>query len=177
MLIEEKLLNNRIINLFGEINSEMANTLKMKLLYLDSISNKDIYLYIDSNGGDIVSGLTIIDCMNYIKSNVITICIGKAYSMASVILSAGTKGKRTALKHSEIMIHEASCSIGGKTNEVLNLTNRLNNSNEELAKIISNNSNTKYNKVLKDIKKDMFMTTKEALNYGIIDKIIDFKSN
>lgn len=174
--VREKMLGSRIILLNGEINGENSNEIIMQLLYLDSINNDDIYLYIDSPGGEVREGLAIIDCMNYISSNVVTICIGAAYSMASVILCSGEKGKRYALPNSEIMIHEPSCDISGKAKDVILKSDRIHKTNKKLAKIISDNSKKTYSNVFEDMKTDYFMSATKAKRYGIIDEII-FKSN
>ena len=174
--ISEKMLNNRIVMLNGEVNEDSANEIIMKLLYLDSLNHEDIYLYINSGGGVVSQGLAIIDCINYIESKVITVCVGVAYSMAAVILSCGEKGKRFALPNSEIMVHQIAGGMVGKFDDVDLSTKRMNKLNRLLTKIIASNINKKYECVFKDMKKDFFMNSKEAQNYGIIDKII-YKSN
>ena len=128
MRFEEEMINNRIIILKDEINSVTANDLILKLLYLDSINTNDIYLYINSYGGDCLQGLAIIDTMNYIKSKVITIVTGVAYSMAAIILTEGYK--RYALPHSEIMIHEPSTKTSGKASDIIVSSKRIENTKE-----------------------------------------------
>lgn len=174
--ISEKMINNRIILLTGEINENNTNETIMKLLYLDSLNNDDIYIYINSYGGVVSQGLAIIDCMNYVKSRVITICIGIAYSMAAVILSNGEKGCRAALPNSEIMIHQISSKINGKMAELNDSVEKMNKVNKLLTKLIADNSNKKYSNVFNNMQTDYFMDAKEAKSYGIIDKII-IKSN
>lgn len=174
--INDKILDSRIIVLNSQINEESSNDVIMKLLYLDSLNHDDIYLYINSPGGVVSQGLAIIDCMNYINSKVITICVGVAYSMAAVILSCGAKGNRFALPNSEIMIHQVSGGVTGKTEDVNLSVKRMNKINKLLTKLVADNSNKKYSGVFLDMKKDYFMDVKDAKKYGIIDKII-FKSN
>lgn len=172
MKLYEELLKSRIILLNEEINVESANRIKLELLYLDSISNEDIYLYIDSPGGMIIEGLAIIDCMNHIKSKVSTICFGSAYSMAAIILACGEKGMRKSLPHSEIMIHEASSGVEGKTKEVVLYAKRLATKNKNLSKILAEVTKKDYKKIYEDMKSDFFMSPANALSYGIIDEII-----
>lgn len=167
-----KILENRIILLNGPINEKMANEIKIELLYLDSLNHDDIYLYIDSPGGDVLEGLAIIDCMNFIESDVNTICLGAAYSMAAIILSSGTIGKRKALLNSEIMIHEPSTEMQGKAKDIVNRSNRLLETSKQLSKIISTNTKKEFKKVYTDMKDDYFMNSKDAKRYGIIDKIL-----
>ena len=127
-MIIDSLLKNRIVFLNGEVNDENAYDVITKLLYLDSVGNDDISLYINSPGGSVIQGLAIIDCMNIIKSNVATYCIGSAYSMGAIILSCGSKGKRYALPNSEIMIHSPSGTLAGKAEEVALSSKRLGDS-------------------------------------------------
>ena len=174
--INQRILDSRIIFLNGEINNETANEIIMQLLYLDSINHNDIYLYINSNGRVVSQGLAIIDCMNYINSKFVTICVGIAYSMAAVILSCGTTGNRYALPNSEVMVHQVSGGVEGKAEDINLSTKRINKTNKKLTKLIADNSNLEYNSVFNNMKKDYFMDAKEAKKYGIIDKII-FKSN
>ena len=154
--ISEKMLKSRIIMLNGEVNEDSANEIIMKLLYLDSLNHEDIYLYINSGGGVVSQGLAIIDCINYIESKVITVCVGVAYSMAAVILSCGEKGKRFALPNSEIMVHQIAGGMVGKFDDVDLSTKRMNKLNRLLTKIIASNINKKYECVFKDMKKDFF---------------------
>lgn len=171
MKFETDMIENRIILLKDEVNSNSANDLIFKLLYLDSLNTNDIYLYINSPGGDVMQGLAIIDTMNYIKSKVITIVIGVAYSMAAIILSEGYK--RYALPHSEIMIHEPSTNTKGKATEIIASSKRIENTKELLAKIIKKKSPKSIKQILQDMNKDYFLNSHEALEYGLIDKIIN----
>lgn len=170
MKFAEEMLDNRIIILKDEINSTTANDLIFKLLYLDSLNTNDIYIYINSYGGDCLQGLAIIDTMNYIKSKVITIVIGVAYSMSAVILAAGDK--RYALPHSEIMIHEPATNTNGKASEIIASSKRIAQIKELLAKIIKQKSAKSLKQILTDMNKDYFLSPFEALNYGLIDKVI-----
>lgn len=177
--IFQKLLDERIIFLTDEIDSDITNIIKAQLLYLDSESNDDISIYIDSPGGSIYSGLGLLDVMEYINSDIVTVNTGLAASMAAVILCSGTKGKRKALKRSRTMIHQP-LSYGGwleqasdmeiKTKEVISLK-------KELYKIISDNTGKAYKEIEKDSDRDYWMTSKEAKRYGIIDHIISKKAN
>ena len=174
--IYSSLLDKRIIFLGGEINDDVANAVVAELLFLESQDpNKDIYLYINSPGGSVTAGLAIFDTMNYIKCDVSTICIGLAASMGAFLLSAGTKGKRFSLPNSEIMIHQASGGAQGQIEDVLIHTRLLADLNEKLIKIIAENCNKSYEQVLNDIHRDRFMTADEALEYGLIDKIVSNK--
>ena len=171
-MIDEKLLKSRIIFLNGEVNEESANQVITKLLYLDSLTNDDISLYINSPGGHVTSGLAIIDCMNIIKSNVKTFCVGKCYSMAAIILACGTKGKRFTLEHSEVMIHSPSTCTEGKAEEIELSAKRIINTKEILANLLAKNSNENKKKIKKLLAVDYFMNPEEAIEFGIIDKIL-----
>ena len=168
--IFSKLLTNRIIFLEGEINDKTSSIIISELLYLDSMSNEDIYLYINSPGGNVTSGLAIYDTMNYIKSNVITIGIGLCASMAALILSSGDK--RYALSNTEIMIHEPLGGTEGQATEMKIATDRILKTREKLNKILSKNTKKSLSKIKKDTSRDYFMTSREAKKYGLIDNII-----
>lgn len=167
-----RLLKDRIIFITGEITDELANLVVSELLYLDSINNEDINIYINSKGGSVTAGLSIYDTMNYINSNVSTTVIGLAASMASFILAAGTKGKRYALENSEVMIHEVLGGTQGKATNIKLETDRIIKIRDKMNKLLSNLTGKSYKKICKDTQKDFFMSAEEALNYGIIDKII-----
>ena len=171
-MIEEKLLENRIIFLNGEVNDETAYNIITKLLYLDSLNNEEISLYINSPGGNVIQGLAIIDCMNIIKSNVSTYCIGSAYSMGAIILSCGTIGKRYALPNSEIMIHSPSTQMSGKAEEIALSSKRLDETKFKLIEILSKNTKKNKKQINKYFSNDSFMNSNEALDFGIVDKII-----
>ncbi len=170
--IYSKLFTERIIFLEGEITESTANIITSELLYLDSISNDDIYLYINSCGGSITAGFAIYDTMNYVKSNVVTIGIGMCASMAAFILSSGTKGKRYSLKNTEIMIHQPLGGTTGQATEIKIVAERIIKLKNKLNKILSNNTKKSLSKIEKDTERDYYMSSNEALKYGIIDKII-----
>ena len=167
-----RLLEDRIVFITGEINDNNANIIISELLYLDSISNDDIYIYINSPGGSITSGMAIYDTMNYIKSDIVTICIGIAASMASILLSSGTKGKRYILPNSEVMIHQPLGGTSGQATEIKIHAERILKLKDKLNKILSININTNIKKIEHDTERDYFMNADEALKYGLVDKII-----
>lgn len=170
--IYSRLLKDRIIMLSGEIDDNMANTIVCELLYLDSINHDDIQLYINSPGGSITSGMAIYDTMNYIKSNVSTICIGMCASMAAFLLSSGEKGKRFALANSEIMIHQPLGGAKGQATEIKIAAERILKLKEKLNKILAKNTKQNIKKIEKDTERDNFMDPINAKEYGLIDKII-----
>ena len=174
--IYSRLLKDRIIILSGEINDEEANTIVSELLYLDSISHDDISLYINSPGGSITSGMAIYDTINFIKSNVSTICIGIAASMAAFLLSSGMKGKRYILPNAEVMIHQPLGGATGQATEIKIAAERILKLKEKLNKILSQNTNQDIKKIEKDTERDYFLSSEEALEYGLIDKIL-YKEN
>ena len=170
--IYSRLLKNRIIILSGEINDDTANIVIAELLYLDSLNNEDIYLYINSPGGSITSGMAIYDTMNFVKSDVSTTCIGMAASMAAFILSCGKKGKRYCLPNSEVMIHQPLGGVNGQATEIDIAARRILKLKNKLNTILSKNTNKTIKQIEKDTDRDYYMTATEALDYGIIDKII-----
>lgn len=167
-----RLLKDRIIFITGEINSNLANIVISELLYLDSINHNDISIYINSPGGEITSGLAIYDTMNYIKSDVNTICVGISASMGAFLLSSGTKGKRYSLPNGEVMIHQPLGGVEGKASDIKIATEHILKTKEKINKILSKNTNQPLKKVIKDTESDNYMNAKEALEYGLIDKII-----
>ena len=169
------LLKDRIIILNGEIDDNTSNSVVAQLLFLDSQSSDDISLYINSPGGSISAGMAIYDTMNFIKSDVSTICIGLAASMGSFLLSSGTKGKRMALPNSEIMIHQPLGGASGQATEIKIAAEHILKLKDKLNKILSKNTNQDIEKIEKDTDRDYFMSPKEAKNYGLIDKIIENK--
>lgn len=173
--IFSRLLKERIVFISNEINDDTANSVVAQLLYLDSISNDDISIYINSPGGSITAGMAIYDTMNFISSDVSTICVGMAASMGAFLLSSGTKGKRYALPNSDIMIHEPLGGVEGKATDIKIVSDRIINLRKRLNKILSKNTNQNLRRIEKDTKLDNYMDSKEALNYGIIDKIIKNK--
>lgn len=170
-----RLLNDRIVFINGEINDNLASIVVSELLYLDSINNDDIYLYINSPGGSITSGMAIYDTINFIKSDVVTTCIGLAASMGAFLLANGTPGKRVSLPNSEIMIHQPLGGTEGQATDIKIAAERIlkikNKLNQILAKATKKNIKT----IEKDTERDHFMDAKEALEYGLIDKIITNK--
>ena len=168
-----KLLEDRVILLTGEINDITSNIIISELLYLDSISNEDISIYINSPGGSITSGMAIYDTMNYIKSDVSTIGIGMAASMAAILLSSGTKGKRYILPNSEVMIHQPIGGVNGQASEIQIAADRIIKEKKKINKILSINCNKELEEVEKDTDRDYFMDAKEALEYNIVDAIIN----
>ena len=167
-----RLLKDRIIFISDEINMTTSNIIISELLYLDSINHEDISIYINSQGGEITSGLAIYDTMNYIKSDVKTICVGLAASMGAFLLSSGTKGKRYALENSEIMIHQPLGVVQGKASDIKLVAEHIIKLKEKINKILSKNTKQNINKIIKDTECDNYMDSKEALNYGLIDEII-----
>lgn len=170
--IYSKLLKERIIFIEGEINDEKANLVVSELLYLDSISNDDINIYINSPGGSITAGMAIYDTMNYIKSDCVTIGIGLCASMAAFLLSSGTRGKRCSLNNTEIMIHEPLGGVNGQATEIKIVAERILKIKKKLNAILSRNTKKSLSKIEKDVERDYYMDSDEALKYGIIDKII-----
>lgn len=173
--IFSRLLKDRIIILSGEINDSVANSVVAELLYLDSINHNDISLYINSPGGSITSGMAIYDTMNFIKSDVTTICIGMAASMAAFLLSCGKKGKRYSLPNAEIMIHQPLGGIEGQATEIKIAAERILKLKQKLNVILSENTGQNLGKIEQDTERDHFLEATEALDYGIIDKIITKK--
>lgn len=170
--IFSRLLKDRIIFISGEIDENLANSTIAQLLYLDSLNNSDIFLYINSPGGDITSGMAIYDTINYIKSDVSTICIGLAASMGAFLLLSGTKGKRIALENSEIMIHQPLGGVRGQAIDIKIAADRIIKIKHKINKIISEKTNQTLKRIEKDTDRDYFMDANEAKEYGIIDKII-----
>ncbi len=173
--IYSRLLKDRIIILNGEIDDNTANIVVAELLYLDSLSNEEISLYINSPGGSITSGMAIYDTMNFIKSKVSTICIGMAASMAAFLLSSGEKGQRMALPNSEVMIHQPLGGASGQATEIKIAAERILKLKNKLNNILAKNTNQPLEKIEIDTERDYFLSAKEAKNYGIIDKIIENK--
>lgn len=173
--IYSRLLKDRIIILNGEINDQTSNIVVAELLYLDSESNEDIELYINSPGGSITSGMAIYDTMNFIKSKVSTICIGMAASMAAFLLSSGEEGKRMALPNSEIMIHQPLGGASGQATEIKIAAEHILTVKNKLNKILAKNTGKTIEQIEQDTERDYFLSSKEAKNYGLIDKIIENK--
>ncbi|NMA74630.1 MAG: ATP-dependent Clp endopeptidase proteolytic subunit ClpP [Bacteroidales bacterium] len=168
-----RLMMDRIIFLGTTINDYTANTLQAQLLYLDSVdSEKEISIYINSPGGSVYAGLGIYDTMQFISSDVSTICTGMAASMASILLTAGTEKKRFALKHSRIMIHQPLGGVQGQASDIEITARQIQKIKEELYTIISNHSGQPFDKVWEDSDRDFWMTSEEAKEYGMIDEVL-----
>jgi ATP-dependent Clp protease protease subunit len=171
--IYSRLLNERIIFLGGPIDDHTANLIIAQLLYLDHTDpKKDIHLYINSPGGSVTAGLAIIDTMNFIKSDVSTICVGIAASMGALILSCGQKGKRFTLANSEVMIHQVMGGTEGQASDIAINAKHILRTKDTLNKILASNTNKKMEQVEKDSDRDYWMTADEAKKYGIVDDII-----
>ena len=167
-----RMLEDRIIFLTGEIDDITANIIISELLYLDSKSNEDIYLYINSPGGSVTSGMAIYDTMNYVKSDIKTICVGIAASMAAFLLSSGTKGKRCALKNADVMIHQPLGGMQGQASDMQIQCDRILKMKEKLNKILAKNTNQPLKKIEKDTDRDYYLSSNEAKKYGLIDEIL-----
>lgn len=167
-----RLLKDRIVFLNGEINEVTSNIIISELLYLDSLSHEDIYMYIHSPGGSVTDGLAIYDTMNYIKSDIKTICIGMAASMASIILSSGTQGKRCALTNAEVMIHQPLGGMEGQASDMKIACERILKIKNKLNEILAHNTKQEIKKIERDTDRDYYLDSDEALEYGLIDEII-----
>ncbi len=171
--IYSRLLNDRIIMLTEEVNNATASVVVAQLLYLEGQDpTKDISLYINSPGGSVTDGMSIYDTMNYIKCDVSTICMGMAASMGAFLLSAGTKGKRYALPNSDIMIHQPSGGAQGQATDMLIHTQHIIDTKKKLNEILAANTGQPYDVIARDTERDNFMTAQQALEYGLIDKVI-----
>ena len=173
MDVFSRLMMDRIIFLGTEVDDYTANTLQAQLLYLDSVdSGKDISIYINSPGGSVTAGLGIYDTMQFISSDVATICTGMAASMAAVLLVAGQEGKRSALPHSRVMIHQPLGGVQGQASDIEIEAKEIQKFKKELYTIISNHSHTPYEKVWADSDRNYWMTAEEAKAYGMIDSVL-----
>jgi len=172
--IFSKLLEDRIIFLSTDIDDYVCNIIKAQLMYLESLSDDDIEIYIDSPGGSVYSGLGLLDVMDYVKPDIVTINTGLAASMAAVVLCSGTKGKRKSLKRSRTMIHQPMTGFGSysQASDMEIEAKEINSLKKELYEIISENTGQKYDNVYKDGDRDYWMTSTEAKKYGMIDEII-----
>lgn len=174
--IFSRLLNDRIIMLCDEVNDTTASLVVAQLLYLEGQDpDKDISLYINSPGGSISAGMAIYDTMNYIKCDVSTICIGMAASMASFLLSSGAKGKRFALPNSEIMIHQPLGGMQGQASDIKIHADHIIAIREKMNRMLSEQTGKPYEEICRDTDRDNFMTAKEAMEYGLVDKVIDHR--
>ena len=176
MDVFSRLMMDRVIFLGTEIDDYTANTLQAQLLYLDSVdSGKDISIYINSPGGSVTAGLGIYDTMQFITSDVSTICTGMAASMGAVLLVAGQEGKRSALPHSRVMIHQPLGGVQGQASDIEIEAKEIQKFKKELYTIISNHSHTPYEKVWADCDRNYWMTAEEAKEYGMIDAVLTRK--
>ncbi len=172
--IFSRLLNDRIVMLSEEVNDTTASLIVAQLLYLEAQDpDKDIQFYINSPGGSVTSGMAIYDTMQYIKCDVSTICIGMAASMGAFLLSSGAKGKRLALPNAEIMIHQPSAGTQGQITDMAIHLRRLEIIKKRMNQILSENTGKPIETVTADCERDNFMTAQEAMEYGLIDKVLD----
>ena len=171
--IYSRLLKENIIFIGGQINDHVANIVVAQLLFLQSEnSSKDISIYVNSPGGSVSAGLAIIDTMNHVKNDISTVCVGIAASMGAVILSAGKKGKRFILPNAEIMIHQPWGGIEGQAADIAITAKHILKTREQLNKILAGNTGKPLSQIEKDVDRDFFMDSKEAKEYGIIDKVL-----
>lgn len=170
--IFSRLLKDRIIFISGEINDTLANSVIAELLYLDSLNHEDISLYINSPGGVITAGMAIYDTMNFVKSDVSTICMGMAASMAAFLLSSGTKGKRYILPNADVMIHQPLGGAEGQATDIKIASDRILRLRSKLNNILAKNTGKSLKKIEKDTERDNYLSADDALEYGIVDKII-----
>ena len=171
--IYSRLLDDRIVFLDGEVNDVSADIIIAQFLHLSNDnSNKDISFYINSPGGSVSAGLAILDTMNFIKPDVSTICVGTAASMGAVLMSAGAKGKRFILPHSEIMIHQPLGGSQGQASDMEIAMNHMKRTKETLIKILSENTGKDYDTVWKDCDRDNWLNAEEAVAYGLVDQIV-----
>lgn len=175
--IYSRLLKDRIVMLSGEINDDLASSIVAQLLFLEAEDpQKDIYLYINSPGGVITSGFSIYDTMNYIKPDICTICIGQAASMGAFLLSCGAEGKRFALPNSRIMIHQPLGGARGQASDIEIQAKEILRLKSILNEILAKNTKQKLAKIAKDTERDFFMSSNEAKEYGLIDKVLEKKN-
>jgi len=174
--IYSRLLKDRIIMLSGEVNDAVASSIVAQMLFLEAEDpEKDIYFYINSPGGVVTAGMAMYDTMNYIRPDIVTICIGQAASMGAFLLSSGTKGKRYALPHARIMIHQPLGGAQGQATDIEIQAREILRMKAELNKIIATNTGQTVKKVEKDTDRDNFMSASEALEYGMIDEVLTKK--
>jgi ATP-dependent Clp protease protease subunit len=174
--IYSRLLKDRIIMLHGEVNDQSASLIVSQLLFLEAEDpEKDIYLYINSPGGVVTAGMSIYDTMNYIKPDVVTICMGQAASMGALLLSSGAKGKRFALPHARIMIHQPLGGAQGQATDIEIHAKEILRMKKELNEILAKNTGQSVRKIANDTERDNFMSAKEAVEYGLIDEVLEKK--
>lgn len=175
--IYSRLLEDQIILIFGEINDSLSASVIAQMLYLTSKDKKkDIYLYINSPGGSVSSGLAIYDTINYLPNNVSTIGMGMCASMGAFLLSSGTKGKRYALPNTKVMIHQPAGGAKGQATDIMIVAEEILKTKKRLNEILSKNTNQPLDKIIQDAERDYYMTVEEAKDYGLIDQVIsDFE--
>ena len=172
--IYSRLLKDRIIMLSGEVNDSVASTIVAQMLFLEAQDpDKDIYFYINSPGGVITAGMSIFDTMNYIKPDVVTICMGQAASMGAFLLSSGTPGKRYALPHARIMIHQPLGGAQGQSTDIQIQAKEIQRLKDTLNEILAKQTGKTLKKIEKDTDRDFFMSSEEAAEYGLIDKVLE----
>ena len=176
MDIFSRLMMDRIIWIAGPVNDRMSTVVQAQLMFLDSLSVSDITMHIDTPGGHVKSGLSMIDTMNYINSDIITVNTGMAASMGSVLLGAGTKGKRSTLSFSRVMLHQVSAGTQGNIQDMEIYMSETRKINEELFNLLGSYCDKTPDQVKKDATRDLWLTAKEAVDYGIVDNIITKKS-
>lgn len=175
--IFSRLLKDRIVFISGEIDDNLANRVIAEVLYLDSIGSEDINIYINSPGGSISAGMAIYDTINFVKSDVSTTCLGIAASMGAFLLSSGKKGKRYILPNADVMIHQPLISgLQGQATEIKIVSDRITGLRKRLNKILSKNTGQSLKKIERDTERDNYLSAIEALEYGIVDKIITEKN-
>lgn len=173
--IFSRLMIDRIIHLYGTVNDNMMSITQAQLLFLDNLECSDIKLHISSPGGSVLSGLGIVDVMNYISSDVATVNMGLAASMGSILLSSGAKGKRSSLKHSRVMIHQVSSGMQGVISDMEISFKETEKYNNRLFEILAENTGKTKEQILQDANRDFWLSPEEALEYGLIDEIITKK--
>ena len=172
--IYSRLLEDRIVFISGEINDQTANLAIAQLIYLEAKDpTKDIMMYINTPGGSVSAGLAILDTMNYIKCDVATLCVGMAASMGSILLSGGTKGKRYALAHSEVMIHQPLGGFQGQASDIAIHADHMKRCKKNLLQLLADHTGQDFATIEKDTDRDNFLSAQEALEYGLIDKVIE----
>ena len=171
--IYSRLLQDRIILIFGEIDDATSSSVIAQLLFLDSINkDKDIYIYINSPGGSVSAGLAIYDVINYLHANVVTIGMGMCASMGAFLLASGTKGKRYALEHTKIMIHQPLGGAQGKANDIMIVAEEIIKTKKIIYELLAKNCNQEIDKIEKDAERDYYLNSFEAKAYGLIDAIL-----
>ncbi|WP_299555077.1 ATP-dependent Clp protease proteolytic subunit [Seonamhaeicola sp.] len=170
--IDAKLIEDRKVFLWGQVDDDSAKHVVDRLMYLDALGTEDIHLYINSPGGYVTSGFAIYDCIKSLKSDVSTICTGFAASMGSIILSAGTKGKRFIQPHARVMIHQPSGGARGPASDIEITAKEIILTKELSAQILADNCGQTFEKVMKDFNRDHWMGADESVTYGIVDKVL-----